>query len=182
MYYRVDKGYLIFQILGKETQSSLINLLQRSYVDKSKRSIFADLDIYTRGKAGKEIGRWLLASKRSYMHAGLISPREIINLILQANREHIQTSRCTSTMRSKDVYLVYAYTRPARCHTHTQQNNVSAYKDLRHVERGEPDRWRFTGMVRHHRIRLQVHHVCLLRCKIRKETRIWPKGRYLCRL
>ena len=86
----VDKGYLIFQILGKETQSSLINLLQRSYVDKSKRSIIADLDIYMWGKVGKEIGRWLLASKRSYMHAGLISPREIVNLILQANRERNQ--------------------------------------------------------------------------------------------
>ena len=90
MYCQIDKGYLIFQILDKETQSSLINLLQRSYVDKSKRSIFADLDIYTRGKAGKEIGRWLLASKRSYMHARLISPREIVNLILQANRERNQ--------------------------------------------------------------------------------------------
>ena len=36
------------------------------------------------------MGQWLLASKRSYMHARLISAREIINLILQANRERNQ--------------------------------------------------------------------------------------------
>ena len=32
----------------------------------------------------------MLASKRSYMHARLISPGEIINLMLQANRERNQ--------------------------------------------------------------------------------------------
>jgi len=91
MYCRVDKGHLIFQIFGKKTQSSLVNLLRRSYVDKSKRNIIADLDVYTRGKAGKEIGRWLLASKGSYMHARSdkegtrASPREIVNLILHAS-------------------------------------------------------------------------------------------------
>ena len=47
------------------------------------------------------------------------------------------TSRCTSTMKkSEDTYHVYAYTRPASYRTRTQQDDVSAHKDLRHVGQG----------------------------------------------
>ena len=38
--------------------------------------------------------------------------------------------------RSKETYHVYVYTRPARCHTRTQQNDVYTHKDLRHIGQG----------------------------------------------
>jgi hypothetical protein len=38
--------------------------------------------------------------------------------------------------RSKETYHVYVYTRPSRCHTRTQQNDVYTHKDLRHVGQG----------------------------------------------
>ena len=38
--------------------------------------------------------------------------------------------------RSKEKYHVYVYTRPARCHICTQQNDMYTHKDLRHVGQG----------------------------------------------
>ena len=38
--------------------------------------------------------------------------------------------------RSKETYHVYVYTRPPRCHTRTQQNDMYTHKDLRHVGQG----------------------------------------------